>query len=251
MAKGRAAEWVERGQLGVVVVEHLAMIRAGTALLISQQDDMAVAAEADNAEAAMAALRRVPKRSTVVVLVGLGLPGDRDERWLIRAIRDNHPTLPILATGNVTDGRDISRALFMGADGFVHHSAEPERFLDALRRTAQGSVVLEGLPKNWFGPIAEDLNTQQAAPPPLTDREVEVLQAAAQGLTARQIGTRLGVRERTVTTHLSRIYKKLGASGRIAAITAAAGTSVAANITGRPVAPSYASSAGPHRPRTA
>jgi len=247
----RAKGWAERGMLGVVVVEHLAMIRAGTALMISEQPDMAVAAEADTADAAMAALRRLPKRSTLVVLVGLGLPGERDERWLIRTIRDTHPTLPILATGNVSDGRDISRALFMGADGFVHHGAEPDRFLDALRRTAQGSVVLEGLPKNWFGPIADELTTHQAVPPALTDREVEVLQAAAEGLTARQIGSRLGVRERTVTTHLSRIYKKLGASGRIAAISAAGGGSLAGTIPGRPALASASVAARPHRPRTA
>jgi predicted transcriptional regulator len=49
-----------------------------------------------------------------------------------------------------------------------------------------------------------------------------VLVAAADGLTAREIARRLGVRERTVTTHLNHIYRKLGASGRIAAVTAAA-----------------------------
>jgi DNA-binding CsgD family transcriptional regulator len=44
---------------------------------------------------------------------------------------------------------------------------------------------------------------------------------AAEGLTAREIGRRLGVRERTVTTHLNHIYRKLGASGRVAALSTA------------------------------
>jgi DNA-binding CsgD family transcriptional regulator len=48
-----------------------------------------------------------------------------------------------------------------------------------------------------------------------------VLCVAAEGLTARQIGRRLGVQERTVTTHLARIYRKLGANSRIGAIAAA------------------------------
>ena len=52
----------------------------------------------------------------------------------------------------------------------------------------------------------------------LTDREREVLVVAAEGLTARQIATRLGVRERTITTHLARIYGKLGVGSRLAAI---------------------------------
>jgi ATP/maltotriose-dependent transcriptional regulator MalT len=54
----------------------------------------------------------------------------------------------------------------------------------------------------------------------VTEREREVLALAAQGFTARQIGNRLGVTERTVTTHLDHIYRKLGVSGRIAAISA-------------------------------
>ena len=52
----------------------------------------------------------------------------------------------------------------------------------------------------------------------LTEREREVLVVAAEGLTARQIATRLGVRERTITTHLARIYGKLGVGSRLAAI---------------------------------
>jgi DNA-binding CsgD family transcriptional regulator len=49
-----------------------------------------------------------------------------------------------------------------------------------------------------------------------------VLNLLAEGLTARQMAARLGIRERTVTTHLSRIYRKLRANGRVAAINAAA-----------------------------
>ena len=141
----------------------------------------------------------------------------------------------------------------LGTEAGAQSAANVERasnVLDALRRTARGSVVLEGVPKNWFGPIAAS-PIQPPEPTALTDREVEVLHAAAEGLTARQIGTRLGVSERTVTTHLSRIYKKLGASGRIAAITAAADRSVAAGMSSRPVRALHPVSPRPHRPRSA
>ena len=55
----------------------------------------------------------------------------------------------------------------------------------------------------------------------LTQREQMVLVAAADGLTAREIGRRLGVRERTITSHLNNIYRKLGANGRVAALSTA------------------------------
>ena len=56
---------------------------------------------------------------------------------------------------------------------------------------------------------------------PLTFRERQVLSVASEGLTSREIADRLGVRERTVTTHLSRIYGKLGVRSRVAALRAA------------------------------
>ena len=65
------------------------------------------------------------------------------------------------------------------------------------------------------------MERQRATTPILTDREKAVLVAAADGLTAREIGRRLGVSERTVTTHLNHIYRKLNVSSRVAALSAA------------------------------
>jgi DNA-binding NarL/FixJ family response regulator len=68
------------------------------------------------------------------------------------------------------------------------------------------------------GQIVEGIERRREVEVRLTDREREVLVVAAEGLTARQIATRLGVRERTITTHLARIYGKLGVGSRLAAI---------------------------------
>ena len=124
----------------------------------------------------------------------------------------------ILATGADLHRGSISQGLFAGADGFVHKNSSPERFVEATRRAAAGEVVLEGLPRGALGGIVEGVESmerQRATTPILTDREKAVLVAAADGLTAREIGRRLGVSERTVTTHLNHIYRKLNEqSGR-------------------------------------
>jgi DNA-binding NarL/FixJ family response regulator len=132
--------------------------------------------------------------------------------------------LIILATGADLHRGSISQGLFAGADGFVHKNSSPERFLEATRRAAAGEVVLEGLPRGALGGIVEGvegMERQRATTPILTDREKAVLVAAADGLTAREIGRRLGVSERTVTTHLNHIYRKLNVSSRVAALSAA------------------------------
>jgi len=208
---------VSKLRLGVIVVDPLPVVRAALAIMIDDRPDMDVLAEAGTAEEALEAIRRI-RRSHVGVLVGLGLEGEHDSYWLIRTIRDHFPRLSVLACGANADPLSISRALFSGADGFLDKSSDPVEFLQSLRRGATGEMVLAGPPTEWVGAIAEGIERRRLVETTLTDREREVLKVAAEGLTARQIASRLGVRERTVTTHLGRIYSKLGVGTRVAAI---------------------------------
>ena len=210
-----------RPKLGIVLVDSLPTVRAGLELLISGQQDMEVLAVAGNADEALDDFQELKRSSNVLVLVGLGLPGEHDSFWLIRTIRERFPTMAIVGCGANADKMAISRALFVGADGFVDKNALPSDFLDAIRRSAQGEVVLVGPPTNWLGAISEEIDRQRDNVRLLTDRERQVLAIAAEGLTARAIGERLGLQERTVTTHLGRIYSKLGVSTRVAAVSTA------------------------------
>src|SRR5207245_792511 len=139
----------------------------------------------------------------------------------IRSIRDEFPSTPVLTCGRAVDELLVSRALIFGADGFVDYACPPHDFLGAIRRIAAGEFVLEGESLVGVGVVARGIDQQQAVEHLLTQREMQVLNVASEGLTARQIGRRLGVEERTVTTHLGHIYRKLGASGRVAALAAA------------------------------
>ena len=208
-------------RVGVVLVEPFNVVRAGLQLLISAVPGLQVLAETGDADEGMKAIRRLRGRGKVVVLVGLELAGERDAFWLIRAIREEFPPIIVLVTGTDLDGVTISQALFVGADGFIHKDSAPERFVEGIRRAAQAEIVLEGLPRGALGRIVEGFDRHRNASAVLTSREIEVLGIAAEGLTAREIGRRLGVRERTVTTHLNNIYRKLGATGRMAAVTVA------------------------------
>lgn len=210
-----------RTRLAVVVVEPLHVISAALALFITQQPDMEVVLEADTAEGALDGLRHIVTRSNVVILISVAVHGERDAFSLMRAIRDAFPTFIVLGMGPEVDELTVSRSLFAGADGFVDKSARPEEFVDALRRSARDEIVLAGLPPARLGAIAQGIDRQRTMEPRLTPRERQVIQAAADGLTARQIGRRLGMSERTVTTHLTRIYRKLGVSNRVAALAAA------------------------------
>ena len=218
--KARRLEPV-RPQLGVVVVEPLAVVRAGLAVWIDHPPDVQVLAEAGSVDECLEAMKRI-RRRRLVVLVGLGLRGEQDSLWLIGTLRERYPLATILASGALADATTISRSLFMGADGYLDKDVDPADFLQAIRRAARGEVVLVGTPVDRMGSIADGIDRRRHIESRLTRREREVLKVAAQGLTAREIARHLGVRERTVTTHLGRIYGKLGVNSRVGAVIEAA-----------------------------
>jgi len=182
---------------------------------------MEILAEAGDGKEGVDALSRV-RRSRVVVLVGLGLEGEHDASWLIRTVRERFPSHAVLAMGANADPTMVSRALFVGADGYVDKNIDPADFLGAILKVADREMVLQGPVATAVGQIADSIELRRDLDVRLTGREREVLAVAAEGLTARQIATRLGVRERTVTTHLGRIYGKLGVGNRLSAIRMAA-----------------------------
>lgn len=206
---------------GVVIIEPIGIVRISLRALFESVPDIEVLGETGDADLALDLVGRIKNHAGVVVLLGVELSGERDSFWLIRAIRERSPSLTILATGTDLQPGAISQALFMGADGFIHKNSPPERFVEATRRASAGELVLEGLPRGALGGIVERMDPKRTSAPVLTERELMVLSAASEGLTAREIGRRLGVTERTVTTHLNHIYRKLGASGRIAAVSTA------------------------------
>jgi DNA-binding NarL/FixJ family response regulator len=217
----RPAPVTHRRRVGVVLIEPLPVVRAGLGLLVDASEDLEVLGEASDVDAGLEVIARV-RRADAVVLIAVSIGGDHDSAWLIRSVRERFPRLAVLALGADTEAEAISRALFVGADGYVDKRVEPEVFLDAIRRGAAHEMVLEGPSVGQLGRIANGLDANRHVTAKLTEREREVLTVAAEGLTARQIARRLGVQERTVTTHLGRIYGKLGVGNRLAAIRLAA-----------------------------
>ena len=208
-----------RERRAVIVVDPLPVVRAGLSMLLASRPGFEVVAGVGTAADALAALEGVP---SACVLVGLGLEGPNDAYWLTETIRDRFPNATVIALGSRSDTMTISRALLSGAGAFVDKTVEPDEFLDSMDLAVAGEMVLAGPPSEWVGAIAGALDQGDRPDGPLTFRERQVLSVASEGLTSREIADRLGVRERTVTTHLSRIYGKLGVRSRVAALRAAA-----------------------------
>jgi two-component system, NarL family, response regulator YdfI len=154
--------------------------------------------------------------SDVVVLDVTDTDGDALTQ-ILESIGD--PRVDIVVLRNGDGGRDDERDLMRaGVRAIVSHQPTLGELEAVIRAVAAGFVVLD---PSSLQPAMATTGSELAAPP-LTPREVDVLNALAEGLGNKQIATRLGISEHTVKTHLAAIFEKLDASNRTEAVTAGA-----------------------------
>jgi DNA-binding NarL/FixJ family response regulator len=200
---------VDDGRIDVVVVDDHALVRSGLRALIDAAPDMRVVGEApDGAVAADLVAAACPD----VVLMDLSMPR-MDGVSATRAVLERCPGTAVIVLTSFVDRERVGAAIAAGAVGYLLKDGVPREVVDGVRAAARGESPLD--------PKAARLLIQNRAAerpgPALTDREREVLTLLAEGLANKQIARRLGITERTVKAHLTRIYAALGVSDRTAA----------------------------------
>jgi DNA-binding NarL/FixJ family response regulator len=156
-----------------------------------------------------------------VVVLDLNLP-KLDGLEVARRLRDQgSPPRILVLTGRV-EADDLLQALVTGVDGFLDKGASTEEIADALRSVAQGNRIItaeqEARAAAQLATRARRTQESVRAASLLTPRQRAVLAFMAEGLTAKQIAARLDISERSVRTHTSALYRRLGVRGRVAAV---------------------------------
>nr|WP_255621242.1 response regulator transcription factor [Pseudonocardia sp. DSM 110487] len=197
----------------VMVVDDHPIWREGVARDLAERG-LDVVATAPDADAAVRIARAVRPR---VVLMDLNL-GEKSGVQAIEGILDSLPDTRILVLSASGEHTDVLEAVKAGAAGYLVKSASAEELLAAVQRTADGfPVFTPGLAGLVLGEYRRLAGTERSDPavPALTERETDVLRLVAKGLTARQIGERLGVSHRTVETHVQSTLRKLQLHNRV------------------------------------
>jgi DNA-binding NarL/FixJ family response regulator len=190
----------------IVVADDHRVVRAGLEQLLGTFDDIElVGSAADGADAA----ERCEALQPDVALIDLVMP-NVDGIEAARRIRQVSPRTSIVVFTSFSDRERILRALDAGAIGYLLKDADPEELHRALLAAARGEAPLA--PKA----AAEVLADRGATRPGdnLSDREREVLILVASGLANKQIGRRLGISEKTVKGHLTRVFQAIGVTDR-------------------------------------
>jgi DNA-binding NarL/FixJ family response regulator len=207
----------------VLVVEDNEVIRGVIRLACEHAPGLRVVAEVGDGAAALDAVRR---ETPDVVVLDLALPGDVQGLEVARTIRADRLSTRILVVTARTDDRAIFESIRAGADGFLDKTMGVRFIADAITRVARGERVFtpgqERAAVSELGRMARRTRDRADAKDRLTDRELEILEFLALGLTVKQVATRLGVSPRTIDSHIARLYRKLGARNRVHAISRAA-----------------------------
>jgi DNA-binding NarL/FixJ family response regulator len=190
----------------VVIVDDHAVVRSGLEQFLATTGDIEiVASAADGAEALTVTTAEEPD----VVVMDLSMP-NVDGIEATRLISDQVPSSRVLVLTSFSDQNRIMDALSAGADGYLLKHSDPEEIAAAIRSVHAGDAPLD--PKVARA-LLESRRTKTNTPT-LTDREREVLDLVRQGFANKQIARRLGISERTVKAHLTRVFSSLGVSDR-------------------------------------
>jgi DNA-binding NarL/FixJ family response regulator len=190
----------------VLSVDDHPLLREGIATLINSQPDMRLIAEAENGQEA---IQQFDLHQPDVTLMDLRLP-DMSGIDVVIALRSQHPEARIIMLTTFEGDVEIQRALEAGARGYLLKSMPPKDMLEAIRQVHAGK---KRIPVEIASQLAEHMGDEA-----LTDREVEVLRAIAEGNRNRDIANKLFISEETVKVHIKHIMEKLNASDRTQAV---------------------------------
>lgn len=198
----------------VMLVDDHLMVRRGLATFLMVFDDLKLVGEAENGTEA---IQRCAEILPDVILMDMVMPG-MDGVSATRAIRQQFPSVQVLALTSFKDKELIKNMLEAGAIGYLLKDVSSDDLAQAIRAAHIGRATLS--------PDVAQVIVHTAGQPPelgldLTERERVVLALMVEGLNNTQIAGELTVSPSTVKSHVSNILSKLGVASRTEAVTLA------------------------------
>jgi two-component system invasion response regulator UvrY len=189
----------------VLMVDDHTIFRSGLKRLFSDENDISVVDEASNSTDA---LDKIRKHELDLVLMDVSMAG-RSGLEALESLRIEFPQLPVLILSMYSEEQYAVVAMKAGANGYLSKDAEPAELIGAIRKIAAGGRYLtnrgtELMLMQFSG--KDDRPTHQK----LSTREFEIMRMIANGISLTEIGERLNISVKTVSTYRTRILEKIG-----------------------------------------
>ncbi len=186
----------------ILLVDDHAVLRSGLQSLLTSTGEAQIFEAANGRDA----LLRLRQERPQLVLLDLNLPGIGGLELLRRMLVED-PSVRILVLSMHAEPLYASRALELGARGYLSKNASAEELLTAVQRIAEGGRYIENA-------IAQELALQKVSPgggvQDLTERDIEIMRLLAEGLSLSEIADTLGIGYKTAANACGHIKAKLG-----------------------------------------
>jgi len=217
-----------------MVVDDHALVRSGLRAVLGTTDDCTVVGEAGTGEEALDVAAEV---APDVVVMDLSMPGIGGVAATAE-LRARFPGLRVLVLTTFADDDRVRAALSAGATGYLLKDATPDDVVRAVRAAGRDEVPIDPRVARSLLPPMRDADTSDvdtsdvgrsdgntstsdprtsASGPDIPPRERDVLVLVARGMSNKQIGTALGIAERTVKAHLGNVFRRIGVTDRTSA----------------------------------
>lgn len=194
----------------VLIADDHPIVRQGLEIMINSQPDLTLAGQAADGDEAIKLIRELEPD---VVVMDLKMPV-KNGLSAIEEIKKSGSDIPVLVLTSYPDDEMVISAIQLGAKGVMLKESPPEQLLNAIRDVVHRKSILHPLVTQKLMESIRQSAVSTAAGDALTNRETDVLKCLAQGLSNREIATRLSISTRTVTTHVRNILDKLELENR-------------------------------------
>jgi DNA-binding NarL/FixJ family response regulator len=197
-------------KIRIALVDDHKIVRDGIKAMFLADDRLEVVAEANDAEAMLKMLRGV---NAHLLILDINLPG-MDGNTMAVEVNQQFPEVRILMLSASGDEETIIGAVKAGVQGYLTKDCNASEFIEAVHAIADGEEYFGGkVSRIVFNSYTKKLNSidskEKQSAKLLSERETEVLKCFAEGLSYKEIGTKLFISPRTVETHKNNIMEKL------------------------------------------
>lgn len=202
----------------VYVVEDQPNLLKNLVKVLGTYEELELVGTSQDGEEAVEDIVRVRPQ---LVLLDLELPGLNGIQ-VTQRVKRRAPEVEILILTSFEDEQKVYEAIQAGASGYLVKRVGPEKIRSGIKEVMDGGTVLEPIIArkfwNYFQSIQARPPEKKENPWGLTPTEFEVLGYVAKGLSNAEVGQVMTLERRTVRTHLSHIYRKMGVNSHVEAV---------------------------------
>ncbi len=189
--------------INILIADDHAIVREGLKQIVSEEDDLKVIGEAEDAASLFSLLE---KSKCDVIVLDINMPGKSGIEAL-KELRTLHPEIPVLILSMYGEDQYGVRSIKAGAAGYLKKVSAPNELVNAIKKIVSGGKYIS---QSLGESLAENFGTNQVNPHVnLSDREFEVMCKIASGKTAEKIADEMSISVHTVYSYRMRILEKM------------------------------------------